>query len=189
MAELRTSLIQGDEDLPLYAHQKLSDPDRVKWTTSLANMSRCLDLYLAIENAYDFYGRDEALLLDKSEKEEVLDRHMLGNQRGIANRRLEYCNRGAYFRQLVAENVGHGSLCLPWDATSIRSTSQGSFLCGLVVVCVALGRETYLKKGDTGRLCPQKSKVIKLRIASAPGLRDLITCTSPYKMLFRCGMP
>ncbi len=52
--------------------------DRVKWTTSLGNIARALDLYLAIENAYDFYGKDDAHLLTKKEKRKFLDRYYAG---------------------------------------------------------------------------------------------------------------
>ena len=76
MAEMRHSMLSNDEDLPLYAHEILSDPDRVKWTTSLANMSRSLDLYLALENAYAHYEKNESLLLTREEKTSIFDRHL-----------------------------------------------------------------------------------------------------------------
>ena len=77
MRMLRESLLAEEDVTPLYANEILSDPDRVKWTTSLANMSRSLDLYLALENAYAHYGRKEFLLLTREEKSQVFDRHML----------------------------------------------------------------------------------------------------------------
>ncbi len=77
MLLLKTSLLADEKVHPVYAHELLTGPDRVKWTTSLSNMSRSLDLYLALENAYLYYGLDENELLSRKQKSAVMDRHML----------------------------------------------------------------------------------------------------------------
>ena len=61
-------------DFPLFAHEVESGQDRVKWTKSLMNMSRGVDLYLALENAFDHYGMDAHRLLNEKEKETILGR-------------------------------------------------------------------------------------------------------------------
>ena len=61
-------------DFPLFAHEVESGQDRVKWTKSLMNMSRGVDLYLALENAFDHYGMDANRLLNQEEKEAILGR-------------------------------------------------------------------------------------------------------------------
>ncbi len=95
MEMLRASILVGARINPLYANEILSGPDRVKWTTSLANMSRGWDLYLALENAYAYYQRDEALLLTREEKAGMMERHMIA-----INQVLE----------LVDSNMGIGAL-------------------------------------------------------------------------------
>lgn len=76
MVLLRDCLLADEKTHPLYANEILSGPDRVKWTTSLCNMARGLDLYLALENAYAHYGLDESQLLTESQKSDVLRRHL-----------------------------------------------------------------------------------------------------------------
>ncbi|MFK7845401.1 MAG: hypothetical protein AB8G77_08875 [Rhodothermales bacterium] len=76
MEMLRASLLTDTRAHPLYANEILSGPDRVKWTTSLANMARGLDLYLALENAYAHYNKDDSSLLTAEEKAESLARHI-----------------------------------------------------------------------------------------------------------------
>ena len=46
--------------------------DAVKWTATLTHLARTVDLYLALENAYQHYGDSSAPLLDQSEKSTLL---------------------------------------------------------------------------------------------------------------------
>ncbi len=46
--------------------------DAVKWTTTTMNTARTLDLYLALENAYEHYGDSSSLLLSEPNKQDVL---------------------------------------------------------------------------------------------------------------------
>ena len=59
---------------PLFANEIESGQDRVKWTKSLMNMSRAIDLYLALENAVQHYEGDESVLLSEADKEALLIR-------------------------------------------------------------------------------------------------------------------
>ncbi|MEM8485761.1 MAG: hypothetical protein AAF564_09440 [Bacteroidota bacterium] len=95
MEMLRASLLTEKRLHPLYANEMLSGPDRVKWTTSLCNMARGIDLYLALENAYAHYGLPEDLLLTETEKEALLDRHILGISQVL---------------EVVDSNIGIGAL-------------------------------------------------------------------------------
>ncbi len=95
MEMLRTSMLSGHRINPLYANEILTGPDRVKWTTSLANMSRGWDLYLALENAYGYYARDESVLLTRDEKAGMLNRHLVAIQQVL---------------EVVDSNVGIGAL-------------------------------------------------------------------------------
>ena len=74
LEELMECLTADPGTFPLYAHEIDSGKDRVKWTKSLMNMSRALDLYLALENAVQHYEEDESLLLTEMLKEKNLVR-------------------------------------------------------------------------------------------------------------------
>ena len=62
-------------DYPMYANEVESGKDRVKWTRSLMSMARGIDYYLALENAYLHYGREDSQLLSRAEKKVMLDRY------------------------------------------------------------------------------------------------------------------
>ena len=68
------SLKTNQSNFPLFAYEVESGQDRVKWTKSLMNMSRGIDLYLALENAFAHYGMDSVRLLSMEEKEAILGR-------------------------------------------------------------------------------------------------------------------
>ncbi len=95
MELLRASLLTETRAHSLYASEILSGPDRVKWTTSLSNMARGLDLYLALENAYAYYDIDESFLLTEGEKSTVFERHIASISQTL---------------DIVDSNVGIGAL-------------------------------------------------------------------------------
>ncbi len=95
MEMMRASLLTDVRLHPLFANEMLSGPDRVKWTTSLCNMSRGIDLYLALENAYAHYGLPDDVLLTEAEKGALLDRHILGISQVL---------------EVVDSNIGIGAL-------------------------------------------------------------------------------
>ena len=66
-------VVRAGNEVPLFANEVDTDLDRVKWTRSLMNMARGIDLYLALENAYAFYEKDESSLLLESEKRTLLN--------------------------------------------------------------------------------------------------------------------
>jgi hypothetical protein len=49
--------------------------DPVKFNTSLANIARAIDLYLALENAYDHYGDSMTALLSEQERNDFLSHY------------------------------------------------------------------------------------------------------------------
>lgn len=57
---------------PLVAGNLGVTDDAVKWTATLTHLARTVDLYLALENAYQHYGDSLAPLLDQSEKSTLL---------------------------------------------------------------------------------------------------------------------
>lgn len=61
---------------PLFASEVFGSDnfDRVKWTRSLMNMVRAFDLYLAVENLYQDYGRHDHVLLTKGQKKSLINR-------------------------------------------------------------------------------------------------------------------
>ena len=60
---------------PMYANEVESGKDRVKWARSLMSMARGIDYYLALENAYSHYKRDDSQLLSQTEKKKLFDRY------------------------------------------------------------------------------------------------------------------
>ncbi len=53
--------------------------DIVKWARSACNLARAIDLYLAIENAYDYYGEtNSSQLLSQSQKETLMADYKTG---------------------------------------------------------------------------------------------------------------
>lgn len=95
MKMLRASLLTDTRSHPRYASEILSGPDRVKWTTSLSNMARGMDLYLALENAYAHYNKDESFLLSEEDKFEALAQHITAISQTL---------------DIVDSNVGIGAL-------------------------------------------------------------------------------
>jgi|GEM_PF-1338320 len=75
MEELWECFHAEPKSYPMYANEIVSGKDRVKWSRSLMSMARGMDYYLALENAYSHYGREDSQLLAESEKKGALDRY------------------------------------------------------------------------------------------------------------------
>lgn len=73
IADLRSAFLEPEDWLLANSSHK---DDPVKWTRTIGNYSRALDLYLALENAFDYYGESlyDSRLLTQTQKQEVMSR-------------------------------------------------------------------------------------------------------------------
>ena len=75
LEELWECFHANPREYPMYANEAESGKDRVKWARSLMSMARGIDYYLALENAFAHYKRDDSQLLAESEKKRMFDRY------------------------------------------------------------------------------------------------------------------
>ena len=80
LSDLKSAFLKPEDWLLANANHK---GDQVKWTRTVGNYARALDLYLALENAYDFYGgsdrveyndENSTVLLSKTQKKQIMSR-------------------------------------------------------------------------------------------------------------------
>ena len=92
LSDLKSALLDTDS---WRIDDDLND-DAVKWTSVMTSMARAMDLYLALENAYDYYGVSSSALLSSGQKQSVFVAY------GLNQHDLEYLGgegRGSFMQE------------------------------------------------------------------------------------------
>ena len=80
---LRSNLLKPATWYAVYGNGDKTSDDPVKWTRSVDNYARAIDLYLALENAFEYFGESDytntgtSRLLSQSQKHDLLNNFYL----------------------------------------------------------------------------------------------------------------